>query len=167
MRLMMAAWFVATALPLSWMAAKHTAVLRTPEAGRLVAAGPEAGRWRVIHVLVAGCKCSERVARQLEQAAVAGQAVPAQEYWWAGEEPAPAGSRLAWRRMTAVALERETGLTGGPALLIVNGEGAVVYAGGHAPGDVAGRRFVAALQRGERVKPLRVRGCAALVKARL
>jgi hypothetical protein len=155
MRLWMAVWFAALTVPLSWMAAKHQGVLRTPDVD-----GPPAlaatGQWRTIHVLVPGCDCSQRRARMILAENLSGH-----EYWLAGGGRLNLPAHCPVRRMTANQLRAETGIAGGPTLLVVDPEGRLRYAGGYRPGDPAGAGTLRTLQSGAPVSKVPVRGCAA------
>jgi hypothetical protein len=155
MKIWLVLWAVSISLPLTWMAAKHTGVLRSPGVERQFAA---TGSWRTIHVLMAGCGCSGRVADALRAAR---PAASGEEIWWVGEAAPEQALPVPVRRMDGPELLRTAGLTGGPALLIADPAGRIRYGGGYPEADAAGRNLAMAVRRGHAVPHRKIRGCAA------
>ena len=123
----------------------------------------------MIHVLVAECPCSAYTAQALIRR---GPLADCRETVWVvgGQSPweselTRAGFKL--QEKAAEQLAKDTGIAGGPWLLILSPAGEIVYSGGYAdqrprPGiqlqDVA---LLAAVRRAEKVSDLPAYGCAA------
>jgi hypothetical protein len=143
------AWAVVMVAFMSWMMASHMVPLPEPAAGggtvtlssqAAVALSPTnthspvTGEWRMIHILVAGCPCSRYTAQCLcarkpapdcqETVFILGGSAD----WEA--DLAPAGFTI--RHKDGDELVRETGIAGGPWLLIISPAGQIVYSGGYA-----------------------------------
>lgn len=155
MKTWLAVWLVSTTLPLTWMAAKHTGVLRSPDVEQRLAA---TGQWRTIHVLLADCGCSRRVADALRAVSLV---ETADEIWWIGETSPDQVFPFPVRRFDGQRLRQTAGLTGGPALLIVDPAGLIRYGGGYPEADTAGRKLAASVKQGRAAAYRKIRGCAA------
>lgn len=170
---MLGAWALATLLISSVLMADHWIGLPLPEPGEatlqaaLARLEPSAaGRWQLVHVLYAECRCSDRALAYLS-----GSARPlgvVERVLWAGES----GERLAHARargflvheVSRAALEREFGLRSAPLLIVVDAAGTPRYAGGYTVRkqglDYQDLEILAELRRGGSAERLPAYGCA-------
>lgn len=172
-RLMLGGWALAMLLIGSVLMADHWIGLPLPEPGEatlqaaLARLEPSAaGRWQLVHVLYAECRCSDRALQYLS-----GRARPqgvVDRVLWAGES----GRRLAQARargfivheVSRAALEREFGLRSAPLLIVVDPAGTPRYAGGYTVRkqglDYQDLEILAELRRGGSAGQLPAYGCA-------
>lgn len=126
----------------------------------------DAGRWMVVHVLYAGCRCSQRIAEHLlteprssdvvEQVLLVGHEsdlearLTAHSYRVLSVTPAELGERFH--------------VAAAPAFIVTAPDGSVRYAGGYTArkqgSDPRDREIVADARRGRQVYPLPTFGCA-------
>lgn len=139
------AWAVAMVTFMAWLMAGRLVPLPEPAAavsGDQASAVlnmattnlPAAGRWRMVHILVAGCPCSSYTAQYLstrkpvpdcqETVLVLGGSTD-----W---EPSLTQAGFDVRDQDGEKLQRETGIAGGPWLLIISPGGKIAYSGGYA-----------------------------------
>lgn len=127
-------WFLAIGVPMTLLAAKHWSPLPQPE--HRTGPRPVSGaRWTAVHVLVAECGCSRRLAKHLARR---GPSDSVEESVLLVEpDPAVESSltQAGWtvRVTTPEEASRETGAEGGPFLFVFGPDGSPGYAGGHGP----------------------------------
>jgi len=163
--LIFAVWAACAIVPVAGLMAKHVA----PFARSGHAGFPAAARWRVRHVLVAGCECSSVVAHALvarapwagvdERVILAGPDAAIESTFrgtgWTVEVVAPDQVRDTYH------------VPGGPWLLIADPAGHERYAGGYAASrpvhvwEVDDRRLIEAALRGAAVASQPAFGCMA------
>lgn len=172
-RLILGGWALAMLLIGSALMAEHWIglPLPQPEETTLQAAlarlePSTAGRWQLVHVLYAECRCSDRALQYLS-----GRASPhgvAERVLWAGQS----GQRLEQARargffiheVSRAALEREFGLRSAPLLIVIDPGGTPRYAGGYTVRkqglDYQDLEILAELRRGGSAERLPAYGCA-------
>lgn len=164
-QLIFALWAVCAIVPVAGLMAKHVA----PFARRGQADFPVDTRWRIRHLLVAGCACSSIVAQALagrapipgidERAVIAGPDAaiegPLRRAGWTVDVLPPEQMRDRYQ------------VPGGPWLLVADPSGRERYAGGYAQyrptrvSDVDDRRLIAAAMQGEAIASRPAFGCIA------
>lgn len=168
--ILIATWITAVSTPLVYLAAAHQKPLEQNGSPPINAVS---GRWQLTHVLVEGCPCSRSIAEHLLSR---GRSTDAEEH----VVIAAAGHQQPWvdaLRNAGYVVERksdsdvaaETGVTGGPWLLIFDSQGRSRYAGGYLDGrpGARGQRqspadldILSQLRSGKTVEPLRALGCS-------
>src|ERR1700722_2207231 len=131
-------WTVAVSVPITLLTAGHVLPLPEPVRGDGQSAGDlrtNHGRWQAVHILVAGCPCSEFVANYL--AGRGARRELDEQVWLVGgvatwEEPLKkSGFEVQHRDAESVAAQ--LGIQGGPWLRLIAPAGWVAYSGGYAP----------------------------------
>jgi len=166
---MFAVWALSVVLLGSVFTSYHQPFL-TPGNGILgVAKSTDAHGWRAVHVLSAGCACSQKVMRHLLQRkefpGVAEQIllIDGQESYLPGSEQlltqlAQAGFPIA--HLQADDLPPDAGLHGVPVLAIASPNGQVAYVGGYGSAGDQDGAILQQVQMGRAPKPLAILGCA-------
>jgi hypothetical protein len=178
LRALFGVWLVGFVVIGAYLLAPHLLTLPVPEADdvqlqRSVAQRlpSQQGRWLVLHVLDEDCPCSLRVLDHLlgapRPAGVAERVV-----WIAGAHDPPRAAAIAAIRahgfdldvVTPDQLDARYHIQAAPILVVIDPTNTVRYVGGYTPrkqaDDVRDGAIIAAVQRGERVKPLPTFGCA-------
>jgi hypothetical protein len=177
-------WALVALMPLSLMMVSHMVPLPAPERpdstanlqsatfSALAATNQQASPghgWKMIHVLVAGCPCSSFTAQSL---AARKPSTECQETVFI------LGDRPDWQQTLLQSgfdvqpkdvdqLVKDTGIQGGPWLLLISPEGKIVYSGGYAaqrprPGIILqDMNILHAALAGQRPPPYPAFGCAA------
>jgi hypothetical protein len=158
-------WFLAIGVPMTLLAAKHWSPLPQPGQRTGVQRATGSG-WNAVHVLVAECGCSRRLAKHLARR---GPSDSVNESVLLVEPDPSMESSLAksgWTVRVATPDEaaRELGVEGGPFLFVFGPDGTPGYAGGHGPRPGAPDAWqdsdlIAAAVAGRRPSPLPVYGC--------
>ncbi|HUB25551.1 MAG TPA: hypothetical protein VL992_08975, partial [Tepidisphaeraceae bacterium] len=130
-----ALWIVTTAALGARLAGLHLIPLPRPTRAIQSTGQTASSVWSLTHILAVDCPCSLRIADHL----LARGTIPdASEQVWILGPDADLARRLADRGFQVSTVDpdqlaAETGIQGGPWLLIRNPAGAVVYSGGYAP----------------------------------
>ena len=158
-------WFLAIGIPMTLLAAKHWSPLPQPEHRPLARRAP-GSEWTAVHVLVAECGCSRRLAKHLARR---GPSDSINESVLLVEpDPAMESSltRSGWtvRVTTPNEAAKELGVEGGPFLFVFGPDGTPRYAGGHGPRPGApdawqDTNLIAAAAAGRQPSALPVYGC--------
>jgi hypothetical protein len=119
--------------------------------------------WRVLHLVAAGCGCSQKVSIYLAARAPLNNIIEevlfigAPDEFTDREALAAAGFRV--RTIRAEELQA-LGVKGAPLLIFISPQGEVVYTGGYGAGSYQDASIWSRLQTGALVPPLPVLGCA-------
>lgn len=163
-------WALTVSVPITFLMAGHLLPLPTRAVmPSTVLSGSNEGRWQAVHILVAGCPCSEFVAKYLVQR---GLRQDLDEQVWVIGGPATwelplekAGFSVQHHEAEQVATQ--LGIQGGPWLRLISPAGVVAYSGGYAPQrpgrstDICDLAVWKAVSRGQTVKAYPAFGCAA------
>jgi hypothetical protein len=172
-RVALGVWFIVMLGVGASLLARHVVALPRPAIDPALAAAmgslrtqDDTGRWMVVHVLYAECRCSQRIAEHLLAATPPSDAT--EQVLFVGHEPDLA-ARLTARSyrvlsITPAELGERFHVVAAPAFIVTAPDGSVRYAGGYStpkqgpePRD---RSILADLRLGRHVDPLPVFGCA-------
>jgi hypothetical protein len=161
-----ALWAAVVSIPLAYASGLHN--LPLPILGQPTKVQMPSGRWRLTHILAAGCPCSRIIAEHLKQRGLLHGSD--ERVWIVGRDDACQSTMMAAGFPTEIVdaekLQRESGVSGGPWLMIADPAGHVVYSGGYAaqrvavPSQAQDVELLTHLQQGQRLTPFASFGCA-------
>lgn len=165
-----AIWFAGTACLGAQLAGLHWVPLpRANGAFDLSLRPGPGGQWTLTHILAVDCPCSKRVAEHLLSRRSLGQDV--EQVWLLGTEPDLQRSLAARGFHVAVVdperLAADSGIQGGPWLVIRDPAGKVAYSGGyakqriHVPAEARDLELLSELRQGRHPEAWPAFGCAA------
>jgi hypothetical protein len=170
-RAALGAWFILMLGVGAALLAKHIVAFRTPAPTAAMGAtlgtlrrAPDQGKWFALHVLYAGCRCSERVVDHLTS--TKRPTDWAEAVLWVGSDLPPAALEqhgFAIKRLTTAELPLY-GIEAAPTLVALDPANSVLYLGGYTERkqgpDIDDLRILADARASKTLAALPVFGCA-------